>query len=173
MPKPEPLSGPAAARRTLAHRLSPVADRLRQLNTRMGLRSLRVFLVWSKWGGATRGEGTETVTNRVELLPTPKVTDMASLSRRPYLAGVFSEGTVRVDEISSNAYTLDVLKGLVIPTVNGQGIPVNGQGVERTTDPTTDFFYEIVEDGRGDSTPERMRFRLFGGPSRSMVYPSG
>lgn len=173
MPIPKPLSSPEAARRTLAHRLTPTADRLRQLNTRFGLRSKRVWLVWTRWTGEVRGEGEEQLLARVELLPTPRISDLGSLTRRPYLAGVFREGTVRVDQISAGAYTYDVLRGLSIPGPNSmapradQGAAVRGLGAERTTDPRVDFWYEVVEDGRGEDLPLRLRFRVLGGPSRA------
>jgi hypothetical protein len=133
-----------------------------------------VFLVWSEWTGEERGEGTERVIAEIELLPTPRVSDLASLARRPYSAGVFPEGSLRVDQISAGAYTRDMLLGRVIPTVpptstNGGRTPthaVNAHGVERGTDDRIDFWWELREDGRGDSPAERIRFRVFAGPSR-------
>lgn len=172
MPRPAPLTGPEAAKRTLAHKLTPVADRLRQLNTRFGLRSKRVFLVWTEWGGAERGEGDERILFELELLPTPRVSDLGSLTRRPYSAGVFPEGSLRVDQISAGAYTRDVLIGKSIPCSTtsapraDQGSPVNAHGLELGTNPRIDFWWEIQEDGRGDDPAQRFRFRVFGGPSR-------
>lgn len=173
MPKPAPLSGPEEAKRTLAHKLTPIADRLRQLNTRFGLRSKRVFLVWSVWSGAERGEGTERVLYEIELLPTPRVSDLSSLARRPYSAGVFPEGSIRVDQISAGAYTRDVLVGLSIPRQTteapraDQGSAINKHDYEKGTDPRIDFWWEVQEDGRGDNPARRVRFRIFGGPSRN------
>lgn len=172
MPRPAPLTGPEAAKKTLAHRLTPVADRLRQLNTRFGLRSKRVFLVWTEWTGVERGEGDERVIAELELLPTPRVSDLSALSRRPYAAGIFPEGSLRIDQISAGAYTKDVLTGksIPLPTTTApradSGAPVNGHGVERGTNPRIDFWWEIQEDGRGDNPAERLRFRVFGGPTR-------
>lgn len=151
-------------------------DRLRQLQTKFGLRAYRVFLVWTTWTGEERGEGEETVLREIELLPTPRVTDLGSLSRRPYSAGVFPEGSLRVDQISSGAYTEDVLRGLRIPANNVHvgNIPprstaVEAHGVndtELSTNAKIDFWWEVQEDGRGDSPALRRRFRVFGGPSR-------
>lgn len=184
--KPKPLGSVTAARSTLAHRLTNRVDRIRQLNTRFGLRSLRVFLVWSKFSGAERGEGRETIIARVELLPTPRVSDLTAIARRPYSLGVFKEGSIRIDQISGAKYTRDMLLGLEIPIVDQLGNvcgcrpcgavnplkdePVEARGpdgVERTTDEQIDFWWETVEDGRGDSPAETLRYRVFGGPSRS------
>lgn len=168
-----PLSGQNEAQATLAHRLTCVADRLRGLNTRFGLRSKRVFLVWTKWTGNERGEGDEHVIAEVELLPTPKVSDLNAIARRPYSAGVFPEGSLLINEISAGAYTEDVLTGLAIPTPDTSaphgdtGRAVNGKCIERGSDKRIDFWFEIMEDGRGDDIPRRRRFRPFGAPNRS------
>src|SRR5690606_22489316 len=116
-----PLSSSDKARSTLAHRLGLKADRLRQKYTKFGLRSQRVFLCWSSWSGEERGEGDETLFARVEITPTPRVSDLNALNRRPYAAGVFKEGSVRVDQISAVVFTRDMLSGLVIPVVDHQG----------------------------------------------------
>ena len=184
MPTPKPLS-PTEASSTLAQRLTRKADQLRQLNTKFGLRPDRVFLVWTQWSGAERGEGTETVKARIEITPTPRVSDVSGISRRPYSLGVFPEGTVRVDQISSAVFTDDILRGLDIPTpvdrpcgsstacgpvYPWQTTPVRASGVppvERTTDPRVDFWYEIVEDGRGGDPEQRHRYRLLGSPNRN------
>src|SRR5690349_24199276 len=108
MPKPRPLT-PSQARSSLAHRFTDRADRLRQLNTRFGLRSRRVFLVWTRFTGEERGEGKEQEIARVELLPTPRVTDATAVTRFGASAGVLPVGSLRVDQISAGAYTLDNL----------------------------------------------------------------
>lgn len=184
-----PLS-PAQARATLAHRFTSKVDKLRTRLTSFGLRSKRVFLVWTHYSGEERGEGVETVHARVELWPTPKVAEYTALLRNPYSAGVYPEGSVRVSEISAGAYTTDMLRGLIIPSdaergccgchsvspvpgtpidpgtgsgPGGNGLPV---GELRTTK-ELDFFYEIVEDGRGDDPAARLRFRIYSEPSRN------
>lgn len=168
MPKPRPLR-PEEARRTLAHRLGTRVDRVRQLSTRFGLRPYRVFLTWTKAEGALVGRGDEAVITRVEILPTPRVTDMSALARRPWSVGILPEGTVRVDRVSV-LFTADNLSGLVIPDDPPRRVPggqrVSGTALVPKTDPQVDFFYEIVEDGRGDELPRRDRFRLFGQPYR-------
>lgn len=153
MPKPRPLSG-AQAKRSLAHRLGARADRLRQFNTRFGIRPYRVFLVWTRYGGQERGEGAERLVARVELLPTPKVVDLSSIALTGMAAGVIGIGTLRVSEIST-CYTQDTLAGKFIPEYHEDRIPE-----------PFDFCYEVVEDGRGDPLPVRGKYRLAAVPFR-------
>lgn len=128
--------------------------------------------MWTQWTGKERGEGREELLMELEILPTPRVSDLSSLTRRPYSAGVFPEGSLRIDQISAGAYTSDVLKGLSIPRQETSapradtGSPVNGNGVERSTNPRIDFWWEIQEDGRGDDPASRERFRVLGRPNR-------
>jgi hypothetical protein len=172
VPTPKPLT-PEQAKRTLAHRFGQRADRLRQLATRFGIRPQRCFLVWTRWSGKERGEGDETILLRVEILPTPRVTDSAALTRRPWSGGILPEGSQRVDRISVQ-FTQDNLSGRVMPTdlsncypaSGGPGTPVAGTRFDPKSDPQTDFFYELVEDGRGDDPADRQRFRVLGRPWR-------
>jgi hypothetical protein len=155
MPTPKPLT-PEQAKRTLANRLGTrIAPRLRQFSTKFGIRSKRVFLTWSKYSGQERGEGNENIVARVELLPTPMVTDLTSIVLNPYSAGVLPVGSVRVDKIAVT-YTMDQLMGKAVP----------GQHRGDKVHEPYDFCYEIVEDGRGDDPPMRQKFRLFGMPNR-------
>lgn len=176
MPKLGPLS-PIEAKRTLANRFAGskdrvgIADRLRQLNTRFGLRAKRVFLVWTKWTGEQRGEGEERELARVELLPTPRISDLTGVVRNPYAAGFLPVGTVRVDQISAGRYTQDELRGLRVP-----GLPGENPRIPETVS----FFYEVQEDGRDNEIPGiessnlRQRYRIYGGPNRheGNVYQS-
>lgn len=174
MPRPRALPGPEAARQSLAQRLTRTADRLRQFNTRFGLRSRRVFLVWTQWTGVERGEGEESVLARCELLPTPRITDGTALSRRGWPTGVMLDGQLRIDQISAGAYTEDNLRGLAVPSTGtvaprgSVGAPVGGLSrVDPDQARTIDFYYEIVEDGRGDTAPARGRFRVSAKPWRN------
>lgn len=173
MPRPRPLPSPEKAKSTLAHRLTRPADRLRQFYTKFGMRSRRVFLVWTVWGGAERGEGKETVAVRFELLPTPRVNDGTAIVRRPWSIGTMPEGSLIVDQVSAGAYTSDNLRGLVIPSTTAKAPrPLKGEAVQLDPqgDPVSrkrvDFYWEVVEDGRGDSPAEALRFRVFGQPWR-------
>jgi len=154
MPTPRPLT-PSEAKRSIANRLGPRVDRLRQLSTKLGLRSRRVFLVWTRFTGEDRGEGDEHVLARVEILPTPKVSDATDIKRMPFAAGILPVGSLRVSLISLQ-FTFDQLTGKSVP----------GESARKAPGPSTDFFYEVVEDGRGDEPPHRERFRVFGFPWR-------
>jgi hypothetical protein len=144
------------------------------LNTRFGLRSRRVFLVWTQSVGEERDAGQEVELVRRELLPTPKVSDATGISRRPLSIGEVPDGSLRVDQISAGAYTEDNLRG--------KSIPLDYLGVQPAPDSSTqiggtlgnplvpatyDFFYEVVEDGRGDDPPARTRFKLLASPWRN------
>lgn len=155
MPRPRPLQ-PFQARRTLANRLTRVADNLRQFCTTFGVRPYRVFLVWSRFDGEERGEGTEREIARIELLPTPKVGELTALQQGPYAAGVLTTGTLRLDKISAG-YTAAQLTGLQVPNMGQQ--PDMPQRV--------DFWYEVREDGRGGDQPVPLRFRLSASPFRA------
>lgn len=150
MPKPKALT-PAEAKATLAHRLGGRVDRPRQFATKFGVRPYRVFLTWVAWSGEERGVGDQTLFKRVEILPTPKVENIDTLTQNLFSVGTLPMGTVRVSRISVS-FTEDQLAG----RLSGQdSIPDN-----------LEFFYEIVEDGRGDNPAYRHKFRLVSPPFR-------
>lgn len=160
MPRPRPLT-PDEARRTLANRFAGtkdkpgLADKLRQLGTKFGIRSKRVFLVWTQFSGNERGEGDEEIVKRLEILPTPKVIDLTSVSLNPFSAGKYPVGSIRVTEISLTL-TQDDLAGTKGPWADQQ-----------TTVPEDwDFFWLVQEDGRGDNPPAETRYRLAATPNR-------
>lgn len=177
MARPRPLT-PHEARRTLAHRFAPRADRLRQLNTRFGLRPYRCFLVWTKWSGGERGAGEETVLpgGRIELLPTPKVRSLDNVAAQFFSGGVLPVGSLRVTEISA-LYTRDQLAGLAVPNhdFTEENVPPRPRSAEDlpkrpsvTSLPQPfDFYWEVVEDGRGDDPAVRSKFRLAAWPNRN------
>lgn len=154
MPKVKALT-PAEARHTLAHRLGPRVDRIRQIATKLGIRPYRIFLTWEKWTGKERGEGDMKLVERMEILPTPKVEDLASVSFSLFAIGTFPVGTLRVSRISVASFTYDMLTGHWVPKNHEDKIP----------EPYS-FFYEVVEDGRGDDPAVRARYRLLGTPWR-------
>lgn len=158
MPKPRPLR-PDELARTLVGRFEQrpggqpgLADRLRQLHTKFGARSRRVFLCWYRWTGEEKGEGSCVLAKEFELLPTPKVADLTAVLRNPYSGGQLPNGTVRVDEVSA-AIAEDTLCGRLVP------------GLGPLVEPW-EFFYEIVEDGRSGVPGLRNRYRLAAAPSR-------
>ena len=154
MPKPRPLTA-GEAKRTLANRFGPRADRLRQFSTKFGIRPYRCWLVWTKWTGTERGEGKEVTVKRVEILPTPKVTDLTSQALSAFTAGVLPAGSIKVTEISATL-TQDQLTGKAYPVNHEDAIP---EGVS--------FYWELVEDGRGDPEPVRAKNRLASVPFRA------
>lgn len=153
--KIKPLT-PREGRRSILNRIGHVVDKARQVGeVRVGLRSRRVFLVWTLWSGAERGAGDEVEFRRMELLPTPRTTGIDAVARQSFSAGVLPEGSIRV-ELVSVRYTEEQLRGKVLPPA--------GECAEPTVwDPAPangSFFYELVEDGRGDELPSRQRYRL-------------
>lgn len=153
---------PGEAGGSLASRLAPVADRVRQLNTRFGVRPYRVYMVWTRWGGTERGEGGEQLVRRTEILPTPMVRSLDNVAFSPWHAGVLQVGSVRVTEVSAVAYGEDVLRGLDPALIEGLDLCAANVSVPEPWD----FFYEVVEDRRGGECPDRPRFRLANTPFR-------
>lgn len=156
------------AKRTLLSRLSGtqqrvgVIDRAHQIPTRLGMRPNRVFLVWATWSGAERGEGSQSILQRIEILPTPKVSDLTAVSLSPYSAGKLPVGSIRVDQISAGRYREDYLRGILIPSD-----PLFGQTGSPLDPVKDDFWFEVQEDGRNiplGEQAERKRFRIFAGP---------
>jgi hypothetical protein len=88
---------------------------------------------------------------RTEILPTPKVTESVSYNSKS--VGKVPDGSYVVRKISPKL-TEDQLNGTYYPE----------QGKE--TPPNIEFYYEIVEDGRGDYPPIRRKCYLKGPPFR-------
>ena len=110
-------------------------------------------LVWSKWSGEERGDGTETIVAKVELIPTPLV-DMSGVSYEVTSVGRVPSGSISVREVALT-YTADQLMGFSIPEKHEDTIPE-----------PYDFYYEVTEDDRGDPLPQRSKFRLAKQPFR-------
>lgn len=174
MPRPRPLT-PRQAGATLAHRLAPRVDRLRQFATRFGVRPYRVWLVWTQWAGKERGEGKEGLVARMEILPTPKVQSLDNVSYRLFSGGTLPVGSVRITEISA-LFTSDQLRGIAIPSAkfaweNDPPRPASAHCLPARLDDKglpdpLDFYWEVQEDGRGDDPADRMKFRLMATPHR-------
>lgn len=154
--------GRGEATKTLASRLTPLADRMRQLNTRFGIRPYRVFMNWTLWTGTETGQGYEQLKRRVELLPTPKVESLDALAFSAWHAGTLQVGSVKVSEVSLVRYSEDMLRGLDAGVIPGLDL----LGPQPTIPEPWDFFYEVVEDGRAGPMPDRPRFRLANTPFR-------
>jgi hypothetical protein len=142
------------ARQTFAHRLGAVADRIRGIATRLGARPYRVFFVYTKFTGEERGAGAEVEISRTEILPTPLVSSLDNIALRASEAGIIRMGSLRLTGVSTS-YTQDQLEGRMTPE-------------EHTADTRQPyrFFYEVVEDGRGDPNPTRGKYRLLTTPMR-------
>lgn len=153
---PRPLT-PLEARDSLANRLGPRVDRIRQIATRLGVRPMRVWLVWTQFSGDERGEGRETEVKRMEILPTPKVENLDSVAMSAFSAGVIEVGSIRVSRISS-MFTDDLLRGRVAGLTYGDAKHLNQR---------VSFFYEVQEDGRALGGPAPLRkYRISTEPYR-------
>lgn len=130
-----------------------VVDRVRQIATNLGARPHRAFLIWTRWTGAEVGEGREEEIARTEILPTPVVTDLSSVTWRPFSAGKLPVGSISVSEISAGQWSIDQLRGWMKPDGT------------RLDEKRESFFYEVTEDGRTEGrAPGRMRYRLLSEP---------
>lgn len=139
---------------TLARRLVPVADRLRDLLTKAGLRPYIMRLVWTQWSEGMRGYGVEEVLRTIDLLPTPKIRNIEELNELVRAEGVDEFGDIKVTQISAR-YTENFLRGL---DENGNAIPDN-----------QNFYYEIeFPDENGNFPGEKRRFTL---GSAFALYP--
>jgi len=139
------VASPQLLRDSLARKLVPVADKLRDLQTRLGGRPYRVKVVRTTWSGLKRGVGVEQVVSELELLPTPLVVDLNGLGEEVSAVGVTEVGQVILQEVSGR-YTEDHLTG-----VDAEGNPVGD----------SDSLYYEIESFRPDGQPaERRRFAL-------------
>lgn len=97
--------------RSLASKLIPVVDKVRDVNTQLGMRPYRVRIVRTRFAGGRRGVGPESVVHELELLPTPKVIDMSSLIEVVTPVGINEQGVVQLQKISGR-YTEEQLLGV-------------------------------------------------------------
>lgn len=105
VPTPELLTN------SIGQRLIPVVDRVRDKLTKFGMRPYRVRIVRTRSAGPRRGMGPETVVHEMELLPTPKVVDLSSLTEMVTPIGVNEEGSVMLQKVSGR-YTEETLLGV-------------------------------------------------------------
>lgn len=134
---------------TLASRLGPTVDRIRQLYTSFGIRPYRVFLVHMKWPGGQRGHGVPQELSRREILPTPRLLDMSGTTQVLRAFGLQEEGSVAIDQITPK-YTEDDLLGKTPDLIDLE--------VPRSGPPDVDFFWEVVENRPSTPQPVRRRY---------------
>jgi hypothetical protein len=134
---------------TLAGRLVPVADLLRNLLAKTGIRIYRVFIVHAYWTGPRRGVGDQIIASRRELLPMPRVRDLNAVRRNLLAAGLTEEGDIIVDQISAR-YTEDDLSCRTPDNIDPQ--------IPRTSLKTVEFWYEIQENRASQPSPPIRRF---------------
>lgn len=137
------ISTPDHLRRSIGQKLIPVVDRVRDINTQLGFRPYRVKIVKTRNAGGKRGRGPETVISELELLPTPLVVDMRSLSEVITPVGVNEQGILQLQQISGR-YTEEQLIG-----IGSDGNPVAAD---------VNVFYEIEFFRRDGGPSEKRRF---------------
>lgn len=137
------------AGRSLVARLVPIADRLRQFYTQFGLRPYRVFIVHVVWAGGQKGAGNPIEISRREVLPTPRVRDMAGTNEVLRATGLSEEGGINVDQISAK-YSEDDLMGRTLDLQDPE--------LRLTSTSGADFFWEVVENRVVEPTGFRRRY---------------
>src|SRR5579885_2777860 len=90
----------AQIRGSLARRFVPLADKLRDLLTKFGLRTYTVSVVRIRWSGMERGSGFPEVISTMLIEPTPKVADLTSLEEIVQPVGVSESGEILLTQIS-------------------------------------------------------------------------
>jgi hypothetical protein len=134
--------------RTLAQKLVPVADRLRDLYTKFGMRPYKVRVVRIRWSAGRRGEGTPIVEAAMDILPTPLVQDLTTMTEIVQPIGLDEVGMIAVSEISGR-FTDGQLRAM-----KADGQPPG---------PDEEVFYEI-EFPKPDGTIDKRRFYLRAAP---------
>lgn len=134
---------------TLAGRLVPVADRMRNLYARFGLAIYRVYIVHAYWTGAKRGLGDPIIASRREILPVPRVRDLNAVRRNLRATGLTEEGDIIIDRISGK-YAEDDLTGRTPDNIDPE--------IPRTSLRTVEYWYEVVENRPSNPKPVPRRF---------------
>lgn len=126
---------------SLARRFVPLADNLRDLLTRFGLRQYAVSTVRVRWSGGRRGVGVAEVVESVPLLPVPRLAPLDGLSEVAQSVGLEEVGSLELSKVSGR-YTEEQLRGYR----EGGAVPVDEE-----------FFYEVTFFPQG-AAPQRRRF---------------
>jgi hypothetical protein len=116
------------AAKTLARGFIPLADSLRDLLTRFGLRTYSVKAIKVEWTGRRRGVGAPTIISEELISPTPKLTAFDALQEVIQTAGLEEVGSIELSQISGR-YSEEQLRGF---TDAGDPLPDN-----------VEFYYEV------------------------------
>jgi hypothetical protein len=143
------VATPGLLKSSLAQKLVPVADKIRDLYTVFGARPYRIRLVRTRWVGGRRGVGVETVIYTMEIVPTPKVIDLNTLSEMVTPVGTSEIGLVQLQQVSGR-YTEDMLLG----------VDADGNHVGEADD----LYYEIEFFRRDGQESIKRRFALATAP---------
>ncbi len=136
--------------KTIAGKLIPCVDHLRDLNTQFGVRPYIVRRVWTQWSEGRRDYGVENVQREELMLPTPSVDPLTALDVQTLPVGNEEFGQLMVSEISGR-FTEDQLVGR-----GPQGEPIPRD---------TNYYYEIEYPNADGSFPGvRRRFTVAGVP---------
>jgi len=100
----------SALSNSLVQSLTPCVDKIRDLYTCLGARVYEVAIVKTRWSGGERGVGVEQVVSEELILPTPRISDLTSLSASTQAIGQEEFGSIEVSQISPR-YTEDFLAG--------------------------------------------------------------
>jgi hypothetical protein len=134
--------------KTLAQKLIPVADRVRDLFTKFGMRPYKVRVVRVRWSSGQRGVGTPVIEAALDLLPTPLVQDLTTMTEIVQPIGLDEVGVISVSEISGR-FTDAQLR---VMKEDGQA-----------PGPDEEVFYEI-EFPKPDGSSDKRRFYLRAAP---------
>ena len=133
----------------LVGKLAPCVDKIRDINTKLGMRAYTVRIVKTRWSGGQRGDGVEEVVCSDSILPTPKIEAIADLDAMVTSVGVSEEGMLKVTEISMR-FSEDYLAGR-----NPDGTALSRE---------FNFYYEIEFTG-GPGKMIRRRYTVDGTPA--------
>jgi len=140
---------PRPGKTPLAFKLVPVADKIRALASKFGLRPYRVFLVHGTWTGEREGQGQLLRTSRRELLPTPRVRSMDSVRQYLRATGRTEDGDIYIDQISASIPEDDML---------GKTPDLRDPSNPRSALEVSEFWWEVVEERPSDPKPVIRRF---------------
>ena len=143
MAKPFTKISQTQVSKSLARRFGPLADSLRDLLTKFGLRTNTVTLVKVQWSGGRRGKGTASVISEEVILPNPKVVNYDAVTQFIEPIGANEQGDIEVIQIPTR-YTEEQLLG---KSSAGEEIPID-----------TEFFWEIEFPRPDGGSSQKRRF---------------